>query len=77
MIVDISHNDQTPVRYYTLSDNFLADLQTIAEERGIDLVVTVIQPSEQFERDHYAIHQADAGTCAPCDKVRSEKAVQS
>lgn len=44
MIVDLSHNGETPVRYYTLSDTFLAKLTACAEERGIDLVVTVIQP---------------------------------
>jgi len=29
--------------------------------------------SEQFERNHWAIHQAAPGTCAACDKVRKER----
>lgn len=30
--------------------------------------------TEQFERDHYAIHDAAPGTCKPCDTVRRETA---
>lgn len=44
MIVDLSHNGETPVRYYTLSETFLARLEMCAAERGIDLVIAVIQP---------------------------------
>lgn len=44
MIVDISHNGETPFRYYKLTETFLARLTACAEERSIDLVVTVIQP---------------------------------
>jgi NMD protein affecting ribosome stability and mRNA decay len=29
--------------------------------------------SEQFERNHQAIHQAEPGTCQACDKVLAEK----
>lgn len=29
--------------------------------------------SEQFQRNHWAIHQAAAGTCATCDLVAAER----
>jgi hypothetical protein len=30
-------------------------------------------PTEQFERNHWAIHQAARGTCKACDKVWEER----
>ncbi len=42
MIVDISHNGQTPTRYYTLSETFLTRLDEFVDEHDLDVVVTVV-----------------------------------